>query len=348
MENTVYIGQSISSIADPLQPTSIQQLYELIADINSPYRERIEQLRITRSVDAKRYAELKRSLPYMVCAKFQPLVRKSENFAYTQCFILDVDHIAEKGLHVSLLKEKIQNDERVGMCFVSPSKDGLKILFNLKERCYDKGQYSVAYKKFAQQFANQYNLEQVIDTRTSDVTRACFLSFDTDAYFNPSPIAVDMDAYVNREQTYLLLDEKRELEKQERDLPKEEKISVKDPDNDAITKIKEILALRVPKIAKPPIFVPEQLNLIVEYLKQRLEACDICVDEIIDIQYGKKFRVTLQDKHAECNVFYGKHGFKVVISPRTGTDRQLNDLLSNLLTMFIHERLYGTQEEAPI
>lgn len=342
MENTVYIGQSISSIADPLQPSAISQLYETIADIHSLQRERIERLRITRSVDSKRYAELKRSLPYLVCAKFQPLVRKLENFAYTQFFILDIDHLSDKGIQLSSLKEILKKDERVMMCFVSPSEDGLKVLFSLKERCYDKGQYSLFYKKFAKQFANQYNLEQVIDTRTSDVTRACFLSFDTDAYYNPIPEDVDMDAYIDKEHTYLLLEEQRKLEKQERQLPKEEQTLEKEPDNDAIAKIKEILALRMPKIAKPPVFVPEQLNSIVEHLKQKLEECEIRVDEVIDIQYGKKFRVTLQDKHAESNVFYGKRGFKVVISPRTGTDRQLNDLLSELLTMFIDERLYGT------
>ena len=36
----------------------------------------------------------------------------------------------------------------------------------------------------------------MIDYRTSDVTRACFFSYDAEAYFNPEATTVHLQAYV--------------------------------------------------------------------------------------------------------------------------------------------------------
>lgn len=43
-------------------------------------------------------------------------------------------------------------------------------------------------------------------------------------------------------------------------------------------------------------------------------------------------------KQAEVNLFYGKRGFSVVQSPRTGTNADLNQLMANLITGFINDR----------
>ena len=52
---------------------------------------------------------------------------------------MDLDHIAEKGLVVSDIKENLKKDPQVLACFVSPSEDGVKVVFKFKERCYDAG-----------------------------------------------------------------------------------------------------------------------------------------------------------------------------------------------------------------
>ena len=52
------------------------------------------------------------------------------------------------------------------------------------------------YKLFVHKFSVKYGLEQVVDTRTCDVTRACFLSADSEAYFNPEPELVVVDDYI--------------------------------------------------------------------------------------------------------------------------------------------------------
>ena len=83
--------------------------------------------------------------------------------------------------------------------------------------------------------------------------------------------------------------------------------------------------------------MPEQLNEIVDNLKSFIEKTGIIVTEIINIQYAKKIRAQLGQKHAEVNLFYGKRGFSVVISPRQGTHDELNEALADLVHQFVNQ-----------
>ena len=77
------------------------------------------------------------------------------------------------------------------MAFCSPGADGLKLLFRLEEKCEDEALFSAFYKQFALTFSQKYQLEGVIDTQTSDVTRACFMSYDPEAWYRPEALPVD-------------------------------------------------------------------------------------------------------------------------------------------------------------
>ena len=70
-------------------------------------------------------------------------------------------------------------------------------------------------------------------------------------------------------------------------------------------------------------------------LAQFIEATGVQVTEIINIQYAKKIRARLGQREAEINLFYGKSGFSVVISPRRGTNEELNDLLAEIVNNFL-------------
>ena len=54
--------------------------------------------------------------------------------------------------------------------------------------------YSLFYKKFVKSFSEQYDLQQVVDAKTSDVSRACFLSHDKDAFYNENKGELSCDA----------------------------------------------------------------------------------------------------------------------------------------------------------
>lgn len=334
-------GTNIQSAADELKKVQEEYLYNSLRNPKPTIAATIQQLRIVYSMDAKAYVQLKRRLPYFVCGQFNPPFRRKENFAYTESFILDFDHLSSKQLSMKTIRDNIVKDEQVMMCFTSPSEDGLKVMFRLKERCYDAGLYSIFYKAFAATFAMRHNLTQVTDSKTSDVARACFISIDPNAYFNPNSIPVDIKAYLDESNPDSLFNIKHEQDEHDKVTKKsddEQAPLPKDPDKDILTRIRQQLN---PKAQLPveqhPAYVPERLNEIIAELKLFIEATGLQVTEIINIQYAKKIRARLGQKEAEVNLFYGKRGFSVVISPRLGTNEELNELLADLIKAFLQK-----------
>ena len=231
----------------------------------------------------------------------------------------------------------IELDARVVMSFVSPGEDGLKVVFKLKERCYDSGVYSLFYKSFLMNFSNQYALQQVVDSRTSDVTRACFMSIDSHAYYNPEAEAIDMNAYIALDNPWVMLEEKRKqelVEKEDVALPDSE-VKGGEPDRETMAKIRQMLNPKAKK-EKPEVYVPKELDDIEQGLKSRVEELNVCITEVINIQYGKKFRFSLGLKQAEINLFFGKRGFSIVQSPRSGTDVELNKLMADVVEDYVN------------
>lgn len=334
-------GTNIQSAADELKKVQEEYLYNSLRNPKPTIAATIQQLRIVYSMDAKAYAQLKRRLPYFVCGQFNPPFRRKENFAYTESFILDFDHLSSKQLSMKTIRDNIVKDEQVMMCFTSPSEDGLKVMFRLKERCYDAGLYSIFYKAFAATFAMRHNLTQVTDSKTSDVARACFISIDPNAYFNPNSIPVDIKAYLDESNPDLLFKIKHEQDEHDKVIKKSDDEQVplpKDPDKDILTRIRQQLNPKAQlPIEQHPAYVPERLNEIIAELKLFIEETGLQVTEIINIQYAKKIRARLGQKEAEVNLFYGKRGFSVVISPRLGTNEELNELLADLIKAFLQK-----------
>lgn len=332
----ISFGTNIQSNADMLQKVPVKYLYDSLRHPRPDIVSSIRQLRIVRELDNKQYSLLKRKLPYLVCGMFNPPYRRTENFAYTEYFIIDIDHLSEKGLSLADTRKRIEKDTRTVLSFVSPGEDGLKVLFKLKERCYDSGLYSLFYKSFLAIFSEQYALQQVVDIRTSDVTRACFVSIDPNAYYNPNADAIDLNTFVDTNNPYALFEQKRKQEQQEKEQETLSKAENRpsDPDSTAMERIKQLLNPK-PHKEKPPVYVPKELNDIIADLKSYIEQTGVIVPEIINIQYGKKIRFEMGLKKAEVNLFFGKKGFSVVQSPRSGTNAELNRLMAELVTTFI-------------
>lgn len=122
-------GNSITTPGDPLQKISVEQLYHSLKNPKPEIINKIRQLRIVRNIDLKQYTQLKKQLPYFVCGIFNPNIRRIENFAFCEYFVIDIDHITEKGFDIVSLREKLEADSRLLLSFVSPGEDGLKLLF---------------------------------------------------------------------------------------------------------------------------------------------------------------------------------------------------------------------------
>lgn len=332
-------GTNIQSPADELRKLQEEHLYNSLRHPKPTIAATIQQLRIIYSMDAKGYAQLKRKLPYFVCGQFNPAFRRKENFAYTETFILDFDHLASKHISLKTAREEIICDEQVMMCFASPSEDGLKVMFRFKERCYDAGLYTIFYKAFAATFAMRHNLTQVSDGKTSDVARACFISVDPEAYYNPSATPVDIHAYIDEadpDSIFRMKNEQAQHDKVARRTDTDQPPHPKDPDKEVLARIRQQLTPTARPLPEArPAYVPERLNEIIADLKQFIEETGLQVTEIINIQYAKKIRARLGQREAEINLFYGKRGFSVVVSPRLGTNDELNELLADLVRKFL-------------
>lgn len=334
------VGTNVKSVSEPLKKIPVEYLYNALRNPKPEMASRISQLRIVRQMSAEQYSKLKQQLPYFVCAAFNPPFRRTENFAYTEHFVIDIDHIGDKGLSVTELKSRIMADSRTMLCFISPGQDGLKVIMRLKEKCYDPGVYSVFYKKFVYEYSVAYGLQQVVDSKTSDVARACFMSVDSDAYFNPDAEAVDMNAFIPAEDPAELLRFRKEVEASVAEIAESAQdppaVRNPDPDEDSMAKIRELLAMRPKRAPKEKtVYVPEILNEIVDNLVASVNEVGLEVYEILNIQYGKKIRARLGLKKAEVNLFYGHRGFSVVVSPKTGTDAALNQLLADAVNSYL-------------
>lgn len=338
----ISIGNNVANINDALKKITVRYLCDAIRNPKPDIVARIRQLRIVKQLNPSQYANLKKTLPYFVCAMFNPPYRKTENFAYTEYFIIDIDKVSDKGLVVADLKQRLSQDSRVMMCFTSPSGDGLKVMMKLSERCYDAAVYKIFYRLFVEKFSLQYALQQVVDTKTCDVARACFISIDSALYFNPNSEPVDLKQYIDAEgNTQQALELKHETEKkakeQNQHQPKAER---SDPDKATMDLIRQTLNpnAKINK-QKPPVYVPAQLEEIMDDLSLYITERGISITEVRNISYGKKLRFKIGLKQAEINLFFGKRGFTVVQSPRTGTDADMNQLMAEVVEAFIAEKV---------
>ncbi len=339
----ISFGKNIKSVDDPLGKVPVKTVFDSIRNPKPHITSLLSQLRVVRQLDPSQYTKIKAQLPYIVCAMFDPPARRTENFAYTQYFIIDIDHISAKGIVLEDIRKKLENDPRTMLCFTSPGGDGLKIMMKLSERCHDAGLYKTFYKMFVIKFSRQYGLDQIVDTRTCDVARACFISADSHAFFNPNPESIDISTYINPDENPLqAFDIKHEVDKaaKEGDKMLEKKCS-SEPENNILRTIRETLDPRIKnKTEKKAAYVPPELKDIMNELCEYITGKGINVDETIGIQYGQKLRCHIAVMKAEVNIFYGKHGFSVLISPRTGTDNDANNLLVDTVKSFLISKGY--------
>ena len=330
----IMAGKNVTEKNEQLQKIKIEYLYHKLINPDPDIAARIRQLRIVRQLDSKQYSMLKRQLPYVVCGMFNPAYRHSDNFGYTEYFIVDIDHVSEKELDIAILRKQLETDERLVLSFLSPGEDGLKLLFRLKERCYDAGLYSLFYQLFVLSLSKQYGLTQVIDARTCDVARACFVSIDAQAYYNADAIPVDMSSFMNTHNNDELFALRKQADAQ---LPisKPKNNDSMNPDNDALLQIKQLLN---PKaiVPKREAFVPEQLNELMQTLTPVIQQAGVSLYDVQNISYGKKLKLKMGLHEAEINLFYGKKGYSVVVSPRRGTNDELNALMAQLIEQTIY------------
>ncbi|RMF24981.1 MAG: virulence protein E [Bacteroidetes bacterium] len=330
----IQFGRNITAPGDRLEKISLERLFAGIQRPKPEFRDRIERLRFVKTLDERRYRDLKKQLPYFVCGLFHPPVRRKENFAAIECFVLDLDHLEKEDRNLETVRAKLQALPEVCLLFQSPGGDGLKVLFRLKERCTDAALFSAFYKLFAARFATAHHLLDALDTRTHDVTRACFLSYDPKAHFRPDALPIDLPAYLPDSDFDKAQKSVKEAEKT---LQGAQPAKPAGPDADALERIKERLnpGRRKPK-PKDVILSPE-VESALEVLTRRLPEFEMELIDSRPINYGRQVRVRAAQLWAEINIFYGKKGYKIVRTTKTGSNRELAELAAEAIGRILDE-----------
>lgn len=322
----VSVGTSITQVNDSLVKMDIAELAHRIKNPKEQFKNRIDQLRIAKAISEQRYKELKKSLPYFTCANLHPLIRRKEYFSGISSFVVDIDHVSRTDSTLSQVVDKVRQDNRVLLQFVSPGNDGVKILFRLKEMCKDAVQFSAFYKIFVKRFALENQLENCVDYKTSDVTRACFISCDEDAYFNPDCEAIDMNLILPEYNFDEAIQELKEAEKFLKSLPKADNPQQK-LDEEVFNKIKQKLNPKARIVREKNHYQPDELEDFVKKINAKSLELGLDIIRNEPIHYGRKLQFKTDIHWCEINVFHGKRGYSVVKSPKTGSNLQLADLM---------------------
>jgi len=329
-------GTRISSVDDTLEKITPERIYQAITQPKAAFRQQMERLRMIRSIDERQYRRLKRELPYFVCGRFHPPYRRKANFAAIRHFVIDLDHLKAAKLHLPTLRDRLVKDERLQMLFVSPGGDGLKLLFQLSENCTDPGLYSLFYKAFQQKLALEYGLEQVIDARTHDVTRACFLSVDPQAFYrktaSPLVLSDHFDTTAPDAQREIALGQKALREASVAPRPRKEPL-----DDDTLQGIKKKLNPNFRPRKRRAAYVPPELDEIMPAIEQRLQELEIIILEQAGINYGRKLRLGAGRHWAAINLFFGKKGFSVVKTTQSGSHPELAELCYQAISEVLQE-----------
>jgi len=328
------IGKNLVSSTDVMQIISVDEILKYIKEERGELYDTICQLSAIKLVDAQHYRKLKTQLPYFVCGLFRAGIRKKENFAYTQSFILDIDNISKSENELISLKNKLIKDPRVMLLFISPSQDGLKVIFKLANKISDSNYYSIFYKKFAYAFAEEYNLYGLIDVKTNDVSRCCFLSTDKDVYYNKNTLDINPKLYVDEDNYQQELNKMKLIfEQKTNNFPINDTKKFQptaEPGKDILQQIRERinpLKIKSEKI----IYQPEALERDWHKMENLLTEYNLTIDTINKISYGKQIKIKVGNEWAEVNIFYGKRGYSFVATTKTGSNSELAQMVVTLL-----------------
>ncbi len=337
----IMLGNKITQPEDKLNKIQIDQL---VAKIKRPDNKMLflfDTLSSMVLLNPDAYKRKKLLLPYVVPSIFAPPMRKTIYFKHAEYIILDLDHLDQSELLPEKLKYTLSNDARVLLAFVSPSGSGLKVFFKLDKKIFDPKQYSQIYKIFAQNFAQAYQTQSAIDLRTNDVTRACFLSYDPNIYYNPKAEPIDTAELLRQMKTLAIYIEAEKQQKEEKTTNLQQNNSNKKLPKEIFWEIKQKLNpnYKPREKRKKNIFVPEELKIlekkVLEKMKNKFP--EIKLESVKDVHYGKQFLFKYDIHYAELNVFFGKRGLTVVKTAKKINNPEFQNIIYQIFMQIVND-----------
>lgn len=337
-------GRNIRCSTDKLQKVKLEYLYHSIRNPKPEIATMLRLLRTIKDIDGVRYTTVKKQLPYFTCATFAPPYLSIENFAYIEQFIVDVENLSEKGIDLEELKLHLAQDRRVLLMFASPGRNGLKVMFGLKECCYDYGMFNVFFNLFQKDFYEKHNLDFDISSIGAGVMDAYFISVDEQVYYNPNAEGVDMNEYIEEDNPAVLIDSLRELKhiakenKRGKETKPKNRVDL-DPNPETMLHIKEVL-LGIESVEHDKKTVSDSgvLDEVVSGLADFTRNQGIDVVSVKKMQNARKLQFALGDRRAEVNIFKGNKGFFAVQSPVGSNSKEFGKVVIEITNAYLSNK----------
>jgi hypothetical protein len=143
---------------------------------NQRFRLQIQAIRNESNKDKKLL--LKQQLQCItVSGTFNQSHRNNDLIQHSGLMQIDIDDLLNAEIEV--IRTRLQTDKYTYACFLSPSGNGLKLIFKIPANNITHLQSFLAIEKY---FLSHYDLQ--IDKACKDVSRPMFVSSDKDLYFN--------------------------------------------------------------------------------------------------------------------------------------------------------------------
>lgn len=180
LNQTVSFQENTWSTISIFEPT-IKEVVEAIK--SSKYKQQVEDLRTNlNSGNIAYYNDNKKRLPAVTFSATFDSYRTRENVKnYNNLIVIDIDKLDIN--EIGKCSDVLLRDEFVFSFWRSPSNNGFKGLVQLEFINTSNDveldvMHKSAFKKLSDYFQSKYGLE--LDKSGSDITRLCFLSFDTE------------------------------------------------------------------------------------------------------------------------------------------------------------------------
>ena len=159
----------------PHKTVSLVQVYNAIT--GEYYKQHTEKLRsISDVVQARKY----KAANFDYCTFSGVFTARNDKslVTHSELMCIDFDHVQ----NTDTLRQALLADEYFDtqLLFVSPSGDGLKWIIEINTRKAPHGEY---FASVANYILQTYSVE--VDKSGKDISRACFLPFDPNAFINP-------------------------------------------------------------------------------------------------------------------------------------------------------------------
>ncbi len=156
---------------------------DVIQIITSPVMQRMTDY-VREFPEPKIYYERKLLLPNITANGI--FIKRDNNSLqeYSGVTCIDIDHIPSN--EITQMKDCLRNWPYTYFLFTSPSAKGLKLF--IRHDLEDPGLHDNMYAQLVRTFGDEWGCQNV-DKHTIDLSRATFLSYDPDFYWNPKALS---------------------------------------------------------------------------------------------------------------------------------------------------------------